>query len=559
MQPLRLSVIWHMHQPSYRDAYSGEYVMPWVLLHGLTYLQMAELNETHNVTTVHNFSPVLLEQLEDYSNNSVEELARKDVFVRAALKDPKDLTKGEREFIYRNFTVSNRLAERSPRYMELRRKVEEGGSLDDHEMFDLQTLFFLIWFTPSVLRRDSEIKDLFNKGRDFNLSDKHLVLKRLTFYISEIIPLLKRLQEEGRLEITASPFYHSHLPMIHNSNVISVNMPNSPAPSPPFQHPEDVVAQVRMALEYMADKFGIKPSGMWPSEGSVSGDIIPAIAGEGISWIASGESVLKNSLNLSRSRPTFWPLAGYEYSPWKVMQQGQSIFMIFRNEQISNHISFDYKNMDHSVAVNHLMMQLRNLWEASEAERATNPNFPLGDRPVFVSVILDGENPWEHYRNNGQDFLDEMFRMLEQERWISPTTPTRYLNEFGCPETNILTTLFPGSWATGGSFSIWGGSPETNTAWGYLAMARQVVESCGNMPEEKKKEIMRLMYQAEGSDSFWWLGGMPTRHLPIFDLHFRRLLKRIYELAGREAPQYLDRPISSGFRGNNSDIGTMHR
>ena len=71
--PARLPVVllWHMHQPQYRDALSGEYVLPWTYLHAIKdYTDMAaHLEENPAARAVVNFTPVLLDQLDEYSSS----------------------------------------------------------------------------------------------------------------------------------------------------------------------------------------------------------------------------------------------------------------------------------------------------------------------------------------------------------------------------------------------------------------------------------------------------------------------------------------------------------
>src|SRR5687768_17385548 len=71
MTDTRLPVVllWHMHQPPYRDALSGRYVLPWTWLHAIKdYTDMAAHLETvPGAKAVVNFSPVLIEQIEDLS------------------------------------------------------------------------------------------------------------------------------------------------------------------------------------------------------------------------------------------------------------------------------------------------------------------------------------------------------------------------------------------------------------------------------------------------------------------------------------------------------------
>ena len=68
MKPVRLALLWHMHQPLYREPETGEYLMPWVRLHATrAYNDMAWILERHpGVRCTVNFVPVLLEQLDDY-------------------------------------------------------------------------------------------------------------------------------------------------------------------------------------------------------------------------------------------------------------------------------------------------------------------------------------------------------------------------------------------------------------------------------------------------------------------------------------------------------------
>jgi len=67
---LKLVLCWHMHQPEYRDMQSGEFKLPWTYLHVIKdYVDMvAHLEAVPGAKAVVNFAPILLEQIEDYSN-----------------------------------------------------------------------------------------------------------------------------------------------------------------------------------------------------------------------------------------------------------------------------------------------------------------------------------------------------------------------------------------------------------------------------------------------------------------------------------------------------------
>ena len=42
-------------------------------------------------------------------------------------------------------------------------------------------------------------------------------------------------------------------------------------------------------------------------------------------------------------------------------------------------------------------------------------SLPDDGENYLVSVILDGENAWEYYKNNGWDFLSELYEKLSNE------------------------------------------------------------------------------------------------------------------------------------------------
>ena len=66
---INLVLCWHMHQPFYQEGLNGKYHLPWVYLHGIKdYADMANHLEQHpKMKSVVNFAPILLEQLDDYS------------------------------------------------------------------------------------------------------------------------------------------------------------------------------------------------------------------------------------------------------------------------------------------------------------------------------------------------------------------------------------------------------------------------------------------------------------------------------------------------------------
>jgi len=66
-QRLPVILLWHMHQPQYLDALSGQYTLPWTYLHAIKdYTDMAaHLEGNAEARCVVNFTPLLIEQLEE--------------------------------------------------------------------------------------------------------------------------------------------------------------------------------------------------------------------------------------------------------------------------------------------------------------------------------------------------------------------------------------------------------------------------------------------------------------------------------------------------------------
>src|ERR1700736_4202398 len=95
-QPLAVAVVWHMHQPWYRDDVAGQFVLPWVRRRATKdYLHMLRILERHpDVRVTINMVPSLLAQLEIYARGDAAD-ADRELCLRAA----DELTAAEREFL----------------------------------------------------------------------------------------------------------------------------------------------------------------------------------------------------------------------------------------------------------------------------------------------------------------------------------------------------------------------------------------------------------------------------------------------------------------------------
>ncbi len=156
-KPLHIAFLWHMHQPCYKDPFSGIYTLPWVRLHGVKdYLDTLKiLEEFPDLRQTFNVVPSLMEQLDDYVENNAT-----DRHLELTMKAPGDLTAEERLFIVENFFLANwdTMVKPYPRYYELLvkrglrySKGDIGRTVryfDDQDIRDLQLLFNLTWIDP---------------------------------------------------------------------------------------------------------------------------------------------------------------------------------------------------------------------------------------------------------------------------------------------------------------------------------------------------------------------------------------------------------------------------
>ena len=546
MGNLSIAILWHQHQPLYRDPFSGEFLLPWVRLHGVKdyYGMAALLREFPGVKVNINLVPSLLMQLEALLEG------KEDRHLFHSRKAAAELTLDERIFILNNFFSTNREKVIAPRnrYAELltKRGITRGKSVRDAleefteaEIRDLQVWFNLVWFHPVTIEKDEFLLSLIEKGHNFTEEDKERVLTRQMEILREVIPLHRRLSESGQVELTTSPFYHPIAPLLCNMDDASVGLPGAPLPSRFSSAPDDAQKQISRAVEYHKRLFGRAPKGMWPSEGSVSEAIVPLVAKNGIDYLATDEEILAESLGSAIYPHKLGGISRAEdlYVPYEVRVGDYSVKMVFRDHYLSDLIGFVYQSFDPEEAADDFISHLERIAQQTN----TLP------RKSLVTVILDGENAWESYDNQGVEFLRHLYLRLENDPQIETVRLSDFLAE--CDSVRPLPHLFPGSWI-GHNFGIWVGEPATNRAWDLLGEARAFLKE---RQSGRSKDVVQAaweeIYAAEGSDWFWWFSQRhSTRDDFLFDSLFRAHLRKIYTLLGESPPLSLDEPISAVHR-----------
>jgi len=548
MHEVSLAFFWHQHQPYYPDDVGGENPMPWVRLHGTKdYWGMAKLLETiPELSATINLVPSLLVQLSAYTEGGHE-----DRHLKVSRLPTDGLSEEDMNYLLDNFFMVHADHNIRPwkRYQELYQK--RGFSVDPPErarkrftrkdIVDLQCWSNLVWIHPLAFELDKELAEFRKKGRGWTEEEKQWFLDRQRELLQEVIPLHRRLQERGQLELTTSPFYHPILPLLWDKRLARKAMSGVPLPNHLESCGDDVAEHVRRAVEYHEKVFGQKPRGMWPSEGSVCQGILPAIAEAGIHWIATDEEILSASTDGWVSRDSHGYLRNPEmlYRPWRVEEKGSQLQIVFRDHAMSDQIGFHYQR----YAAEHAAADFIGRIEA--IGNATGGN--AGHRPTLVTIILDGENCWEYYPNGGLDFLRTVYKRVVEHAKITPVRICDYLDLY--PATDKLGHLFPGSWIQH-NFAIWIGHPECNRAWDLLADTRKhLVEHCGGNAgsDPRLARAWQELYIAEGSDWFWWFGDSHSSAQDnLFDRLFRKHLQNVYQLLQQQSPADLARPIGFG-------------
>ncbi|MCJ7588389.1 MAG: glycoside hydrolase family 57 protein [Candidatus Aminicenantes bacterium] len=295
---MRLSLLWHFHQPLYRHAETREYLLPWVLFHTTkNYHQMALIAAETEFPCAFNFVPCLLEQIADYAEGRVD-----DRLLKAIRKRPGDLTPDDKELL---------------------RKLAPDEQRSDR----LQIEALRACFNPLTASR----------------GDKDELLEIQENTLRGVIPLVRDLGRKGTVELMTTPYYHPLLPLIFDLGAAGVEA----GPGFAFRHPEDGEAQLRNGRAYFESVMGAAPAGLWPSEGGLSRDVCRAAARAGFKFAVTDENILWKSLpEPHRAEDLFRP---YDC---------EGLTVLFRERELSDLIGFVYQKWDEREAVGDLVRRL---------------------------------------------------------------------------------------------------------------------------------------------------------------------------------------------------------
>ncbi|AKI98247.1 glycoside hydrolase family 57 [Kosmotoga pacifica] len=502
-EPLKVVLIWHQHQPLYKIPGTLDYEMPWVRAHAVNdYPYMADLIDkylTRGSVTI-NLVPSLLLQLNDYLDNGAM-----DKYLKLSFEA--ELTPEDKQFIIDHFfDINPRFVSKSERYSELMKKKNRGEEFSDQDILDLKVLWNLHWINIEYIMADEQLTRLLNKDRGYTFDDLLYVINKQLEIMGTVVEKHKKLWESGKVELITSPFYHPILPILIEKG-----------------WKEDAYNQIERGLEYFQKLFGKRPEGMWPSEQAVHNELIPILNEFGVNWIVTDKAILQ--------------LAGVDtgdyrnlMKPYRVVNGNSDVVVFFRDTDLSDRIGFKYSTMSAERAVKDFISRLHELQHLNDTGKAV------------ITIALDGENAWEHYQNNGNDFRKLLYMTLSKDESIELLTPSQYIEKYGVDDT--LNYLPTGSWV-GGSLDTWIGEKEENEAWDRVAAARKaLMEVKDSLSVDQLELALDALYTAEGSDWFWWYGVDQDagNNEVLFDMAFKKALVQLYRAIGtpeEKIPSYL--------------------
>ncbi|WP_019624411.1 glycoside hydrolase family 57 protein [Thioalkalivibrio thiocyanoxidans] len=553
-----------MHQPQYFESGAGEYALPWTYLHALKdYTDMAaHLEACPKARAVVNFAPILLEQLADYGER-LDACVREhrpvgDPVLDLLHMDVVPTDPAQRQEILRVCLRAHapRMIEPFPLFQRLadiaRKALEEPlllGHLDARFFQDLATCYHLAWLGETIRRAYPEVQGWLKTDTNFAPGMRQRLLTLIRDEVKGILPRYRELADSGRVELAFSPYAHPIMPLMIDLASAREAMPEMELPAAPAY--PDGEARVRWhierGLEVFEKHFGFRPRGCWPSEGSLSEATIRLLDEYKLCWTASGQTVLANSLaaagETAESNTGSAEEEGWLHRPYQL--KGSKIELFFRDDGLSDAIGFQYAEWHADDAVGDFIHHLENIAAVS----------PKGG---VVSVVLDGENAWEYYPENGYYFLSALYERLANHTGLNLCTFYDICRRSGKGrDRGELPELVAGSWVYG-TFSTWIGDPDKNRGWDSLIEAREAVDQAVDEdPSLDTPELREQLAICEGSDWCWWFGEYnPAGSVSDFEQLYRRHLARLYQLANLNVPESLGEVLSVG-SGDPAAGGTM--
>lgn len=549
MKKLNIAFIWHFHQPNYQKDYNSDFLLPWVRLHATKdYLDMLKrLDKFPNIKLNFDFSPVLLTSLQKYINGA------KDIHLRLLLKDVKKFGDDEKVFILNNYFDLNykNMVLKNQYFTELFNKRANAKNLNldmftSQQYADIMANYNLLWVDKIFISDYPELEKLIKKEKNYTLEDRKKIYEIQLDIMKRILKEYKIYQDDNRIEISTSPYYHPLIPLLIDfKNKEIKNYENLPVD---FKNVEDAQIQIENAIEKYVEFFGKKPNGMWLSEQCVCPKSASMLASSGIKWSVLDEGILSKTIKKEFVRDFEGNLENpFELNVNYRTKSKKPLNILFSDAFFANLLNFVYGNYDSKIAAN-------DMYDKIKIIQSKLQNSPVKNH--ILTIALDGENCWETYENDGDEFLNTLYSLISNDE----TLQTVLVNDFiENNEAQKLDNLKSGSWIKR-NFDLWIGEPTKNAAWLYLSSVKDDFEKFKikakknkKLDEKEKQELdekiflaKRELLIAQGSDWYWWYGEPnESKSDGVFDYLFREHLCNVYRYLNLEIPKYLLIPLTA--------------
>ena len=429
-------LLWHMHQPQYRDPASGEYILPWTYLHAIKdYADMAaHLEANRQARAVVNFAPILIEQLEELAARVSAHLTDAEPLpdpVLAMLSEaPMPMEPEARRTLLQACLRAQRtrLIERYPAYTELADLAvtfdtpERVTYASDQYLRDIAVWYHIAWLGETVKRSDARVASLIERARDFGPSHRRLLLELIGDLLAGLLGRYRALAERGQVELSMSPYAHPILPLLIDFRAARESLPAAPLPHA-TRYPG---GEQRAAWHMQEGSARVSPRVRTRARRLLAvgrRDQREYAGGARSAWHALGREQRQRAARLpegdrqlhgGRSRRCNGSAGGgFSLAPelraWQV--PGSALSLCFRHDELSDLIGFTYQGWHGDDAVRHFIGELERIAKAQAG------------RPGALALIaLDGENAWEHYPFNGYYFLQGLYAALASHPLLELTT-----------------------------------------------------------------------------------------------------------------------------------------
>ena len=298
-------------------------------------------------------------------------------------------------------------------------------------------LFNLVWIDPVHFERYPRLQELWEKQSGYTTEDRREIIDIQKQIIREIIPAYKKYIQTGRIELTTSPYYHAILPILIDLKAATKSVITTEGLPASLGMLEDAKYQVRSALDRIEQIFGVRPEGMWPPELCLGPKTLNLLAKEGIKWTISDEGVLSNSINFDFIRD----FKGNLNDPYHLLKvytyetKDSGIDVIFRDRSIPNLINFEYAGINPQMAAGDLYEKIKMI---------QNKLLVSPDNTHLLTIASDCENCWENYQNDGRDFLENIYPLIENDDSLETVLISDYIRKDKYKKE--LKKIHSGSW-----------------------------------------------------------------------------------------------------------------